>query len=129
MCKSLELTETILNTFVQIEKEFKNLKDEIESTNDETQDILHDIELSNFNAAEGYFMAKKIQDVRRRRRQAKDEMEKLNMIYTYISQNQNIRQKLLDISRKIKTREENQQHRIYAPRARVDLKLLQQKVI
>ena len=50
----------------------------------ETQDVLHYVELhANMNAAEGNEMYKKLREIRRKRRQCKNEMDLLEPAYTF----------------------------------------------
>lgn len=50
----------------------------------ETQDVLHYIELhANMNAADGNEMYKKLREIRRKRRQCKNEMDLLEPAYTF----------------------------------------------
>jgi hypothetical protein len=43
-------------------------------------DIYHKIETANFNACEGYYLSKNLQEVLQKRRIVKDEMSRLNML-------------------------------------------------
>lgn len=68
--------------------EFKNkcqkrnayLNQELSKCDKALVDIEHKIEFSTFNAAEGYKLAKRLKDYRVRRRELKDEMEKIKYV-------------------------------------------------
>lgn len=52
----------------------------------ETQDLLHYIELSpNMNAAQGYSLYRKLANIRRERRDCKNEIDLLKPLYDYLS--------------------------------------------
>lgn len=59
----------------------------------ETQDLLHVIELSdNLNASKGYDMYRRLAAVRRERRQCKNEMDLLKPVYDFFADKQTINQ-------------------------------------
>ena len=59
----------------------------------ETQDLLHVIELSdNLNASKGYDMYRRLAAVRRERRQCKNEMDLLKPVYDFFADKQAINQ-------------------------------------
>lgn len=101
----------------------------IKQTEEELNDINHEIELSEAkDMYKGYLMYKEIRELRRKRRQAKDENEVLQELYEYaISQNgQGVKaafQKMQGHSVKIR---ETQESRIYIPRRRTDLTIANQ---
>lgn len=72
-----EFKDCIKKSFEEIHK-FVGLQDhfntELSRTDLEIQDLLHAIEFSNANAAEGYKLYKKLQELRRRRRVVKDNL-------------------------------------------------------
>jgi hypothetical protein len=87
----------------------------------EKQDLLHEIELSTFDACKGYRLAKSLQENRIRRRIAKDENELLDEFYGFCK-NQNINKNqlnnMLGKSRKVY---DTHCRRFYRPRIREDL--------
>lgn len=70
----------------------------------ETQDILHYVELhENMNAAQGNDMYKKLRDVRRKRRQCKNEIDLLEPVYQFFkNQNSNLADQLAAVQGKCK---------------------------
>ena len=58
----------------------KNLTEEIQRTEDITQDLLHELELGSLNAVEIMAVAKELKEVRQERRKYKDELAKVNTL-------------------------------------------------
>lgn len=52
----------------------------VSNADKETLDLLHEIELEKFNVVEGYHLAKRLQDIRKVRRQYKDNLRLIAMI-------------------------------------------------
>ena len=85
----------------------------------EVCDLEHELELTEFDSERGYAIAKEIQNVKRRRRIAKDENELLEELANYCGQwNIHALQSVLGKCRKLYDRK---QKRRYFPRVRSDL--------
>lgn len=54
-----------------------SLEKELRACDEETQDLLHVIEMTRFHASEGYNLSSEMKKIRNRRREAKDELELL----------------------------------------------------
>jgi hypothetical protein len=82
--------DIVLKDFIDFLKELTdrydyNLNTE-EYCNDQTQDLLHYMELhKNLNARDGYVIYKKLAEIRRKRRECSQENEVLKSIYVYIN--------------------------------------------
>lgn len=103
-------------------KEIEYLEKEIKSYDDERQDIFHYAELAKFNASEGFKIAKDLQVVAQKRRQAKDTYEVMTAAWGKINgkiNNLHIIDQAIGDVRKVIDRKSN---RHYNPRVRVDLK-------
>lgn len=86
---------------------------------DQTQDLLHAIELSpRQNAANGYKMYQKLFDVRNERRQCKNEIDLLKPLYDYLADKRVIND-LTQIQGKCNTSKQNISHRQYTLRTDV----------
>lgn len=91
-----------------------------EETDKQTQDILHFIELSpNMNAVQGYHAYKKLADVRRNRRLYKSEIDLLQPLYEYLTNNMSVINQLTMIQGKCRTNKETIQMRSYSMRTEV----------
>lgn len=80
MCKAKEYTERLIGIFNEIEQEYKNTYKELSRMDRAEQKIVHKIENINFDAATGYKFAKSIQDIRRKRRDVKNEISPLQSL-------------------------------------------------
>lgn len=91
-----------------------------DETDKQTQDLLHFIELSNnLNAVEGYKAYKKLAEVRRNRRQYKSEIDLLEPLYEYLTNNMSVINQLTMIQGKCRTNKETIQMRSYSMRTEV----------
>ena len=96
----------------------------IKQTEDELQDLMHEIELSEpKNAYQGYLLYKEIRELRIKRRTAKEEVELLKDMYEYLNSQsgQSFKTKMQQLqgsSVKLRTTQES---RTYQPRQRTDL--------
>lgn len=119
-----EYSTTIIDIFKDVATRYENNLEIIKQTEDEINDINHEIELSSpKDMYHGYLMYKTLRDLRVRRRQAKDENDILSEMYFYITSQTGVEvkakmQKLqghsVDTERKLNNRS-------YCPRQRSDL--------
>lgn len=76
----------------------QTLNKELSQADKEISRIYHEIENTNFNAAQGYQLAKKLQQALRHRRQIKLNYEILQILTPFLSQNQ---QRVLTLGQRI----------------------------
>lgn len=57
-----------------------SLEKELQVCHEETQDLLHVMEMTKFHASEGYNLANEMKKIRNRRRKIKDELEALEKL-------------------------------------------------
>ena len=115
---------TIIDIFKDVMSNYERNLEVIKQTEDELNDINHEIELSApKDMYKGYVMYKTIRELRLRRRCAKEENELLQEMYEYItsqsgkefkSRMQKIQGHSVDLHKK-------QENRTYVPRRRNDL--------
>lgn len=91
MCKAQILSKTILNAYQESQNYIDGLYQRLSELDKTQQDLLHFIENDNFNACEGYFYAKQIQEVRQERRQIKYEIETMKILVDTIQPRTNIK--------------------------------------
>lgn len=77
---AIDYTEQLLETCNSIRADIKTLQDQLSGCDRLQSDLLHIIENENFNAAQGYKLAKMLQDNRGTRRRIKNELETLIML-------------------------------------------------
>lgn len=98
----------------------------LEIKEDEQQDLLHDIELSDFNAYEGYRIYKTLQGVRRERRNLKREKEMAEILKEMLEVNfgSQMAKRLKEALKKMDDKQAYFNSATYWPRIRDDLKLI-----
>lgn len=84
MKKAVEYSIQLLKILNNMEEDFEILSDKNSEIESMQQDILHKIESEKFNSVEGYYLAKKIKDIRIIRRGIKNEYEALLISLVYI---------------------------------------------
>ena len=115
---------TISTIYSEVIKKYECDLEIIKQTEDELQDLMHEIELSvPKNAVQGYKLYKEIRELRIKRRTAKNEVELLKDMYEYFtSQNGvNFKNKIQNIQGNAKKLQTIQEARTYTPRQRNDL--------
>lgn len=120
----VDYSNTIIDIFKDVAKRYESNIEIIKQTEDEINDINHEIELSSpKDMYHGYLMYKTLRDLRVRRRQAKDENEILSEMYFYItSQNGvEVKTKMQKIQGHAVETERKLNNRSYCPRQRSDL--------
>lgn len=113
---------TQMRDFMQnFQKEIDRLQDELRKKDDETQDLLHYIELKYFNASEGWNIANEMRKVRQERREMKDLLDLMKAADSKINgnfMNINILNEAIGEVRKLN---KTKKTRYYMPRVRKDL--------
>ena len=80
MCQTYKYAVELKQLFNEISDEYNRLYFEIGKCDLKQQDLLHKIESSNFNAAQGYKLAKEIKELREKRREVKNDFTIIEMI-------------------------------------------------
>ena len=119
-----DYSTTIIDIFKDVSTRYKSNLDIIKQTEDEINDINHEIELSSpKDMYHGYLLYRTLRDLRVKRREAKDENYILSEMYDYITSQNGVEVKAkmqkmqghsADTERKLKNRS-------YCPRQRSDL--------
>lgn len=99
-----------------IQSEYEEIKEEKSKLDMEITDILHYIEFNNFNAVQGYKLAKMLKDVTKRRREVKKTETQLDIILNNTISN--VSKKGIKINNIEKEQYCNER---YTPRVLVDL--------
>jgi hypothetical protein len=80
MCKASKHLEEIDNVIKSIKYDHKLLSEKVSKYDIAISDHYHKIETVNFNACEGYYLTKQLQELLRKRRIIKDEFSRLNAL-------------------------------------------------
>lgn len=116
-----------IKIFSNIKPDCEQLSKEISNYELQEQDLLHDIELSNYSRSERSAFAVKIKEIRNGRRNAKDLLEFTEGIRKSLKDNPQVITGLTGIANKIRAINTNQTDRMYIPRTRTDLKVIKQQ--
>lgn len=123
MTDAIATTRSFLETLNTVEKEWGNWIDELKLCDMETQDLLHEIELTKFEVQRGYRLCKQLQEVRQRRRLLKEKMELLRSVKEFVDSNKQLKISLFKTLTCMERTEENRGQRMYTPRVRDDITL------
>lgn len=106
-----------------------NLEDEVQRTDNITQDLLHELEIANLNGVEMSKVAKQLKEVRKERRKYKDELAKVNTLkgFTDKYNNKLITGDIVQTLKNLKTLENNKQTRKYKAKVLENLKCVEAK--
>lgn len=115
---------SIIQMYQSVIANYELNQDIIRQTDEETQDLLHELELGNpKNAREGYLIYKQLREVRQRRRLAKDENNLLKNMYDYFKtqQGETFKKAIQKIQGDAAREYIQQEKRQYIPKQRSDL--------
>ena len=117
------------NFFEGIDQIKTNLEEEIRKTEQERNDLLHEIELGNLNAVELMRVVIPLRDVLRERRNYKDELAKVITIKSFTDKYNNklIVGDILQTIKNLTTLEKNNETRKYRPRIIENMKCVEAK--
>lgn len=120
----VDYSTNIIDIFKDVVKRYQTNLEIIKQTEDELNDINHEIELSSpKDMYHGYLLYKTLRELRVRRRQAKDENEILSEMYFYITSQNGIevKTKMQKLQGHAVDTERKLNNRSYCPRQRSDL--------
>ena len=102
----------------------QNLENEIQRTDNITQDLLHELEIANLNGVEIMQVAKQLKITRKERRKYKDELAKVNTLkgFTDKYNNKLIAGDIIQVLKNLNTLEKNKQTRKYTAKVLKNLK-------
>lgn len=90
-----------------------------QQANDETQDILHSLELGEHSYHDQANLAAKLREVRKNRRAAKDLITQTTPIVEWVEHNRGIIKGLEQVLGKVRKEEKNADGRIYTPKTNI----------
>lgn len=111
-----------VNTFMtDLPRRIEQVKMQLDYIQGEQSDIEHYMEFVDLNASEGFKAYKQLQDVRKRRRKLKDELEYLNTIEKRMKNALRHQDGINQVVEGIVHTAKNHETRTYKPRVRKDL--------
>ncbi len=90
-----------------------------QQSNDETQDILHSLELENHDYHSTAHLALKLKEVRQMRRDAKNTIAQTTPVVEWIEHNRGVIKGLEQLLGKVRREEKNAEGRIYTPKTTI----------
>lgn len=115
-------TESMSTVMENLPNRIDELNKLVSKCDGELNDLTHLAELENFNAAEGYFIAKQIQKATRKRRSAKDELDVLFAIKKIANNNSKFDAHVNGLKICMRDQERTRNARTYSVRVRTDLR-------
>lgn len=126
MCDNFNVNFRFGDIVKDIIKKYETNEQEILRYDDETQDILHEIEFSETNRERKIELYDNLAEIRNCRRKVKEENERLHPIYNVLTDEKNSRviKQLKDTQKEINriiNRQQERKIRGYIPKVRTDL--------
>jgi hypothetical protein len=121
--ETIDSIKSFMETLNNVEKDWDSVYDDIGKCDQEISDLLHEIELTEFDHAEGNKLSEEIQKVRRRRRELKNYQEIMRHIKEFLERNKSLKMSLFRVLSSMERTRDYQMNRTYTPRVRTDLKL------
>lgn len=116
MKKYSELISDFLGMLREAQQEYNIAEAEEHDANNETQDILHSVELDDMKYHEYARLSIALRDVRQQRRKAKDKTQELQPIIDFLSTNAKVVKAIERLLGDVRKAERSTEGRAYAPR-------------
>lgn len=113
--------EDFLKFLREAEEKFNIAQDEETELNNQTQDILHFLELEKHPYHEYAKLAKKLKTVREERRKVKDYIQETGPIMTWLENNRQTIKNLEQLLGTVRKAEKSTVNRIYIPKSSIDV--------
>lgn len=117
----IQALQSVREVYANFPKQLETSREELKKVESEIQDILHIIELTNFDACKGFKWAKELQRLRKARRELKDLIEMLEPIKELIAFQKPTEKNIGKIIGDVKIVEQKHKVRTYRMRVRSDL--------
>lgn len=121
--ESITILENFSNMFSGIERDYAAIREGLSNANQEQEDLLHELELSPFSSYEGFLLAKKLQEVRKRRRELDNDFIILSKLIDFRKTHAAWEVPLYRLLTDMRKTQESLSYRLYSPRIRTDIKL------
>lgn len=114
--------ESYLNFLRDIEQKFSMALADEQEANDETQDILHSLELQEHDYHEFARLSKELKAVRQKRRAAKDVMNEISPVLSWIDDNRQVIKGMERLLGDVRKAEKATENRFYTPKTKKAVK-------
>ena len=114
--------DTVIEFFSNANADMILFQNNVHQADVETSDLLHSIELTDFEDEEKLSMTDKMKEVRMRRRKFKQLLEYFIELDLFVKGNQRFIEDLKSLKEKLDRIKEKHEHAMYRPRIRTDLK-------
>jgi len=88
--KTLDIINSFTNSLLSINKRIKDLNLDLDKCNQAQQDIVHEIEFTKFSSVDGYYLARKLKEIRQERRRIKNDISILTPMQTFYNKHASI---------------------------------------
>ena len=116
--------QNIINSFETLRRDMDTVSNKIKNCHSEQDDMLHEIELTKFNACEGYNLSKELQLIRHKRRKYLEQEEQLDILRGFMNKYKWLVNELKPIVIVLENKKEQQTNRKYTPKIRTNLKIV-----
>ncbi|WP_438349915.1 hypothetical protein ACP8HI_04390 [Paenibacillus sp. FA6] len=116
-----DASRQMLGVFKGIKTTYDQHTKDLAHCNDEYLDLTHALEFLDVDDLGGYELVRQMQVNRRRRRRAKDEIERLQPLYDYLNRQKGMTGELSRLHQVVQDISKNQGKRKYTSRIRTDL--------
>lgn len=117
-----QYVENLLSTLGEIVNRYNDNYKQIKKLEGEALDLLHKLEFSKkLSLYEGFYVAKRIREIRRERRKLKEENETLFYLFNMVNKNPQFKNELIKTQGNIKKKLKNIEKRKYWPRVLEDM--------
>lgn len=117
----LEKIEETVEFLNNTESIFKNLESKLSMIDKEQEDLLHELELSNLSGVKMVQLAAKLKQVRKERREIKQEYTTLMLIKNFMKEKNNINKDLEKLKNTLCSTIRKMETKTYKPRVLTDL--------
>lgn len=117
----IQALQAVRDIYIKYPQRYEQNQEELRKVEAEIQDVLHIIELTTFNASDGYKWAKELQRLRKVRRDLKNELEELEKVKEFASFQRPTEKNISKIIGDIRHIENRQSNRKYSMRMRKEL--------
>ena len=90
MCRAKDYIENFIDSVEQSQKDYDEMKQDLDKVERQITDVEHFIENDNFNIIQGYYYSKALKKLRNKRRILKNELETLEILNNVFNKTINI---------------------------------------